>query len=281
MTPKNLAPAAVLTLAVLAPASAQAQMLQLCAQQPAGFVIAIQQTQNCGQLPGNWEPLDLNDGDWDGAGTGAMRPANPSDRVAVGDVEPEARLHVGYTGQEDGALVVENPRTRAEALRVGSDGRTVLGGVSGTSAQLTVNAPEGEEVVRARAGGITSFVVAGDGQVGVGTSTPGAALEVSAQGDEDPLHVTTPGAAQPALVFDADGDLGIGVQEPDDRISVFNDGTRPCRVLPHRQPGQHRGGVVVHHHRTGKRVVCQCSEPRKHLCRAPCRPQRRRAGRAV
>ncbi|WP_320243969.1 hypothetical protein [Cognatiyoonia sp. IB215182] len=203
---------------------AHAQGLQLCAQENAGFVVAIQEDQNCDQLPGSWVSLEIEDTDWSGAGTGAMRTGNPEDRVSIGDIDPSARLHVAFSGREDAAVIVENPTTEQEALRIEANGQTVLGGVTGNNAQFTVNAPENEEVIRARAGGVTSFVVAGDGQVGVGTSVPDAALGVSAQSDEDPLRIRTFGSAQPALVFDAEGDLGLGVPEPEDKLAVRNEG---------------------------------------------------------
>lgn len=230
MQNRTFSPAFALSLPALAglasvatPSGASADMLQLCAQQPAGFVVAIQQGQGCDQIPGSWVTVASDDGDWTGAGTGAMRTGHPDDRVAVGDADPEARLHVAYGAQDPAAFLVDETGSGVEALRVDSVGRTVLGGASGTSARLTVNAPEGEEAIRVRAGGITSFVVASDGQVGVGTSTPGAALQVNAQGDEDPLHLRAPGTAQPGLVFDASGNLGIGDTAPGDRLSVLND----------------------------------------------------------
>ena len=224
MSYRNLGKALFLAVSFFVPVGADAQMLQLCAQQNAGFVIAIQEDQDCSQLPGAWVPLDLGDEDWTGAGTGAMRTGHPGDRVAVGDADPAARLHVAFDGQDPAALIVTNPDAPHEALRVGPDGRTVLGGVSGASAQFTVNAPDGQEAIRARAGGVTSFVVAGDGQVGVGTSVPNAALQVNAQGDEDPLHIRTFAASEPELVLDADGDLGLGVAQPEDKLAVRNDG---------------------------------------------------------
>ncbi len=217
-------PIASLLILAASGTAANAQMLRLCAQENAGFVIAMQQDQECGQLPGSWAPLELDDDDWTGAGTGALRTGQPDDHVAVGDVEPEGRLHVAYDGGSEPAFVVADPDADSEALRIGPDGRTVLGGISGTSARLTVNAPEGEEAIRARADGITSFVVAADGQVGVGTSVPAAALQVNAQGGEDPLHVRTFGASGPELILDADGHLGLGVAEPDDKLAVRNDG---------------------------------------------------------
>lgn len=224
MSKRHLERAFFLGLPVLLPVVAEAQMLHLCAQESAGFVVALQEGQDCNQLPGAWVPLELGDEDWTGAGSGSMRTGHPGDRVAIGDADPDARLHVAYDGQDPAALIVANPEVPSEALRIGADGRTVLGGISGNSAQLTVNAPEGEEVIRARSGRVTSFVVAGDGQVGVGTSAPGAALQINAQGTEDPLRIRTFGASQSALVFDADGDLGIGETAPEDKLAVRNEG---------------------------------------------------------
>ncbi|MEM7709647.1 MAG: hypothetical protein AAF264_02615 [Pseudomonadota bacterium] len=204
--------------------AADPQTPRLCAQEPAGFVIALLDGQDCSQLPGTWTPFELGDEDWLGAGSGSMRVGQPDDRVAIGDTDPAARLHIAYGAQDPAALIVASPDGPTEALRIGAEGQTVLGGLSGASAQLTVNAPEGEDAIRARADGVTSFVVASDGQVGVGTSVPGAALQINAQGDEDPLRIRTFGTTQSALVFDADGDLGIGETTPGDKLAVRNDG---------------------------------------------------------
>ncbi len=224
MTPRLPGSALAISLVFAAPVAGHAQALQLCVQEGGGFVVALQQDQTCEQLPGIWVALDIGDHDWTGEGTGAMRTASPNDRVAVGDTVPDARLHVAYTGDEGAAMLVEDPDSATEAMRVTPDWRTILGGISGDSARLTVNAPAGDEAIRARAGGVTSFVVAADGQVGVGTSVPAAALAVAAQGDEDPLHVTPPGTSRPALVLDADGELGIGVETPEDKLAVLNEG---------------------------------------------------------
>jgi hypothetical protein len=105
------------------------------------------------------------------------------------------------------------------------DDSVIVGPITGASARLTVNAAENEEVFRARANNVTSLVIAADGQVGVRNSQPQAALHVGANSGEAPLRVDRFGTSDPQLIVNAQGNVGINVAQPVDRLSVLNQGT--------------------------------------------------------
>jgi len=216
-----------LALALLSLASTPtgAQPLELCVHENTGLVIAIPADEDCDGLLGPWVTIQFSDDDWSGAGSGAMRTTNPGDAVAVGDTDPAARLHVAYDAADPEAIIVERSDGSERALQVTSDGELVLGGESGVNARLTVNARPDEEVLRARAGGNTAFFVGADGQVGVRSSQPQAALQVNAIAGEDPLRLHLHGNDNSEVVLDAAGNFGIGEPAPIDKLSVHNTGT--------------------------------------------------------
>ena len=202
-----------------------AQPMLICVQDANGNLRAIPSDQVCEKLPGNWSELEFADDDWTGAGTGAMRTVNPEDRVGVGDVDPTARLHVAFEAADAEAFIVEPANGKERSLQVTHDGDVVVGPQAGVNARLTVNGASGREVLRARANGSTAFFVGRDGRTGVRTSQPAAALQVSANAGEDPLRVETFGSDDARFLVTSEGNVGIGLEQPIDRLSVHNQGT--------------------------------------------------------
>lgn len=204
--------------------AALAQPMQICVQAANGNLRAIPTGQACEKLPGNWSALEFMDDDWTGAGTGEMRTVDADDRVGVGDVDPTARLHVVYDAADSDAFVVEPANGKERSFQVTDDGNVIVGPQSGVNARLTINGAPGREVLRARAGGNTAFFVGRDGRTGVRTSQPAAALQVSANAGEDPLRVETFGSDDARFLVSSEGNVGIGLEQPADRLSVHNQG---------------------------------------------------------
>ena len=122
-------------------------------------------------------------------------------------------LNLGWTGAGTGSL------------HTGDAGdRVIVGPPSDTSAMLTVNAAENEEVFRARAGNVTAFFIGADGQTGVRNAQPQAALHVNAVTGENPLRIDRFGSDDPQLLVSSEGNVGINVDEPTDKLSVLNNG---------------------------------------------------------
>src|SRR5688500_15688142 len=178
--------ASIVMLGWLAP-PAIAQSMRVCVQGAIGIVVAIPEAQTCDDLPGlpgSWSELDLTDNDWTGAGTGAMRTANPGDRVGIGNVDPTARLHVVYDEADPEAFVVEPTNRSSRPLQVTNRGNVVLGDQTGaTNARLTVNARTDEHPLRVRADDATALFVGSDGKTGIRNAQPSAALHVRGRAD--------------------------------------------------------------------------------------------------
>lgn len=220
----RLAGALLCCTAAALPHAASAQALQICAQQGLGLLVAISAELDCGDLPGNWQVLNVGDSDWAGAGTGVLSPGDLGDRVAVGLNQPAARLHVRAHRNDTDAFIVDRGRERSSDLLVTDDGDVIVGGQSGVDAQLTVNAAQDEEVFRARANGVTALFVGADRQVGVGTSQPQAALQVDGSAAQDILRLLPNASTEPALVVNSNGDVRIGTDPGSVRLAVRNEG---------------------------------------------------------
>jgi hypothetical protein len=108
------------------------------------------------------------------------------------------------------ALSVRVPGSASPELVVDDQAWVRLGPDQGTAARLTVNADASEDALRLRTGGITHLLLASDGQLGVGTSTPAAQLAVSSGSGEDALRVQTSGSTEPRLLVEDDGRVLVG-----------------------------------------------------------------------
>jgi hypothetical protein len=87
------------------------------------------------------------------------------------------------------ALTVRLAGSPSPDFQVDDQAWVRIGPEQGTDARLTVNADASEDALRVRTSGVTRLMVLSNGRVGVGTSVPGARLQV-ASGD---LYVSTIG----------------------------------------------------------------------------------------
>jgi hypothetical protein len=78
-----------------------------------------------------------------------------------------------------GALAVRLAGSASPEFEVDDQSWVRIGPVQGTAARFTVNADAGEDALRVRTAGITRLMVMSTGNVGVGTSLPGARLQVA------------------------------------------------------------------------------------------------------
>lgn len=203
---------------------ANAQVLKLCVHGNNNSVRAIPTDQDCDDIPGPFQEFTLSDGDWQGQGTGVLHLDGADDNVAIGQTDAASRLEVlGKTTGED-VLSVATPQPDGQALTVTGGADVVVGPQSGTNATLTVNARAEDEVARMRANGNTAFYVGRDGRTGIRTSQPLSALHVTPVAEEDPFRLNLHGSTQPQVRVTPNGDLGIGDPEPQDLLSVLNDG---------------------------------------------------------
>jgi len=116
------------------------------------------------------------------------------------DVVDQSTAHSTYRF-DNGHTVQVNPPAATDALTVQLAGSPSpdfqvddkawvrIGQEQGVDARLTVNAGASEDALRVRTGGVTRLMVMSNGRVGVGTSVPGAKLQV-ASGD---VYVSTIG----------------------------------------------------------------------------------------
>jgi hypothetical protein len=139
-------------------------------------------------------------------------------QTAVGNMTPEARLHVHSNEDEDGFRV-----DIADTLRfiVKSDGKTAIG-TSIPNSKLHVNAPTGENGLRVQINGSTKLLVNSSGGVSVGTPTlaPTNGLYV--------LGNAGIGVSSPSQKLDVNGNArfrSIGSGTYDRPLNVTSDGT--------------------------------------------------------
>lgn len=132
-------------------------------------------------------------------------------QVGVGTSVPAAKLQINPISGEQ-PLIVRQFGTTTPALQVTDSGEVILGNEEGTSALLTINA-NSEDAFRVRTDGGTRFMVAQDGQVGVGTSTPAAKLQINPASGENPLIVRQFGTTTPALQVTDTGEVVVGDEQ--------------------------------------------------------------------
>ena len=129
--------------------------------------------------------------------------------VGIGTGVPSAKLDVLNTDRQDSLIVRRSPDGDPDLL-VDSIGQTIVGVPSGVQAKFSVNAADGEDAIRARVDGNTHFMVARDGQVGVGTSTPSARLEVGPRIGEDRFAVNASTGNTTDLLVNSSGEVVVG-----------------------------------------------------------------------
>lgn len=135
------------------------------------------------------------------------------------------RFEAGHTAQihpPDGAdaLSVKRPSEATPTFLVDAQARVRIGPEQGAAAKLTVNADAAEDALRLRTGGITHLLLAADGQLGVGTASPTAQVQVQAGSGEDALLVRTFASVTPRLLVDDQGNVGVGTAAPAERLHV-------------------------------------------------------------
>ncbi len=159
----------------------------------------------------------------------------PDGQVGVGTSTPVARLQVNGASTDD-IMEVRRFGTTAPSFRIKDSGEVIVGDEEGSSAQLTVNGVEGADPMRVRTDGVTTLMVARDGQVGVGTSVPSAKLQVNGTSGEDVLEVRPFGTTRPSLRVTEAGDVLVGAEsgvsakltvnaDSEDAFRVRTDGT--------------------------------------------------------
>nr|MBW4653147.1 hypothetical protein [Kaiparowitsia implicata GSE-PSE-MK54-09C] len=95
----------------------------------------------------------------------------PDGSVGIGTSDPVAKLQIEAVSNED-AIIVQPANSDELMFSIDAAGRILTGEEQGvSSARVTINA-EDEAALRARINGTTQFMVASDGQVGIGTSVP-------------------------------------------------------------------------------------------------------------
>jgi hypothetical protein len=109
---------------------------------------------------------------------------NTDGDMGVGTPSPSAQLDVVGTSEFNGDMTIDGnvgikTTTPAATLHVDGDGNKLLVGASGgVLSKLTVNAETGTEIARFRTNGTTKAIINADGEMGVGTPSPSAQLDV-------------------------------------------------------------------------------------------------------
>ncbi|MCA1994404.1 MAG: hypothetical protein LDL41_20500 [Coleofasciculus sp. S288] len=143
----------------------------------------------------------------------------PDGQVGIGTSVPAAKLQIDADNEEDDLLTIRSVNNEP-MFSVDAMGRILAGEEQGTSStRVTINA-EDEEALRARINGTTQFIVAPDGQVGIGTSVPTAKLQIDADNEEDDLLAIRSVNNEPMVVVDSEGNVGIGTTSPDHELIV-------------------------------------------------------------
>lgn len=138
--------------------------------------------------------------DWENTGADVYR---PSGNVGIGTSAPTEPIHV------------VDPLF-ARVLLDRSGGSSVKLDASLTSASVGTN---GAHPFRLTTNNAVRMHIDSDGEVGVGTTSPGARLDVRGDGTQDPLHVYDSSSTL-ALTVDADAQVGIGVSVPAHTLDV-------------------------------------------------------------
>ena len=227
---------------------------------------------DCSQLPGTWGALDL-DADWSGVGTGRLFPTDPDANVGIGTSNPGARLQVNAPAGSNGLWIsagdalgdvlfhVEDSDGSVQAVHIEDDGFVGIGTTEpefrldvagdGRVERLRVDdqmvidtsefmiqvgdisAGEGLRDLGLFAGDVLVATLTTDGNVGIGTDSPTARLQVNAPAGSNGLWISAGDAAGDVLfhVEDSDGSVqavhieddgfvGIGTTEPTRRLDV-------------------------------------------------------------
>ena len=91
-------------------------------------------------------------------------------------------------------------------------------GTSSPGAKLDVYESGSNDPLRVQAVGITQLIVKNDGKVGIGYASPTAKLFVEESGADDPFRVRV--SASTKLIVKNDGNVGIGTLSPTDKLTV-------------------------------------------------------------
>jgi hypothetical protein len=135
----------------------------------------------------------------------------PNGSVGLGTASPEAKLHVSGTATADtfatfgsnaGGAALNPGGAGAQGLNVGHGG-TALGGGTGFLNAFAEDGASGRLVLATN--GAARVVVDGAGQVGIGTTTPGAQLSTTGT-----VRFAGLAGCASGLVTNASGDLGCG-----------------------------------------------------------------------
>ncbi len=129
--------------------------------------------------------------------------------LGIGINVPTAKVDV-LNESRGNSLIVRRSTVGASDLLANSLGQVIVGDPAGTLAKLTVNSAAGEDAFRVRVDGTTHLMVAQDGQVGVGTSTPTARLQVNPRTGEDRFAVGASTGNTTDLVVNSNGEVAVG-----------------------------------------------------------------------
>jgi hypothetical protein len=143
----------------------------------------------------------------------------PDGQVGIDTSVPAAKLQIDADNEEDNLLTIRSVNNEP-MFSIDAMGRILAGEEQGVfSARVIINA-EDEEALRVRTNGTTQFIVAPDGQVGIGTSIPAAKLQIDADDEEDDLLAIRSVDNEPMVVVDSEGNVGIGTTSPDHELIV-------------------------------------------------------------
>jgi hypothetical protein len=145
--------------------------------------------------------------------------------LGIGITSPTVRLHVS------GSSIITNPNPSANsAVLLVQDEGTATTVKDGTTLRVVNNGSAANFSVFEASSGVSDFVILNNGNVGIGTTAPGALLEISSSTASSLLNVK--GAGGNGILFvSGSGNVGIGTTVPVAKLQVAGAGIFASELL--------------------------------------------------